>query len=86
MDVHFCPQCSQILTITRHGDYFSFLGVPRKLNLDLSDLEQRFRRRVLLFGHARRSHLTIRGPALEFPEDPPQRYQYHDHRNHQGRR
>src|SRR5437762_5326824 len=43
MDVHFCPQCSQILTITRHGDYFSFLGVPRKLNLDLSDLEQRFR-------------------------------------------
>jgi molecular chaperone HscB len=43
MDVHFCPQCSQILTITRHGDYFSFLGVPRKLNLDASDLEQRFR-------------------------------------------
>jgi molecular chaperone HscB len=43
MDVHFCPQCSQILTITRHGDYFSFLGVPRKLNVDVSDLEQRFR-------------------------------------------
>ena len=43
MDVHFCPQCSQILTIGRHGDYFAFLGVPRKLNLDASDLEQRFR-------------------------------------------
>ena len=43
MDVHFCPQCSQILTIGRHGDYFAFLGVPRRLNLDASDLEQRFR-------------------------------------------
>jgi len=43
VDVHFCPQCSQILTINRHGDYFAFLGVPRKLNLDASDLEQRFR-------------------------------------------
>ena len=43
MDVHFCPQCSQILTIGRHGDYFAFLGVPRQLNLDASDLEQRFR-------------------------------------------
>ena len=27
----------------RHGDYFAFLGVPRKLNLDAADLEQRFR-------------------------------------------
>jgi molecular chaperone HscB len=43
VDVHFCPQCSQILTIGRHGDYFAFLGVPRRLNLDASDLEQRFR-------------------------------------------
>ena len=43
MDVHFCPQCSQILTIGRHGDYFAFLGVPRRLNLDLSDLDERFR-------------------------------------------
>jgi molecular chaperone HscB len=43
VDVHFCPQCSQILTIGRHGDYFAFLGVPRKLNIDASDLEQRFR-------------------------------------------
>jgi molecular chaperone HscB len=43
MDVHFCPQCSQILTISRHGDYFAFLGIPRRLNLDIEDLEQRFR-------------------------------------------
>jgi molecular chaperone HscB len=43
IDVHFCPQCTKILSLTRHGDYFDFFGLPRKLNLDLSDLEQRFR-------------------------------------------
>ena len=43
MDVHFCPQCSQILTIGRHRDYFTFMGIPRRLNLDHDDLEQRFR-------------------------------------------
>jgi len=43
VDVHFCPQCTKILTLGRQGDYFSFLGVPRKLNLDLAALEQRFR-------------------------------------------
>ena len=43
MDVHFCPQCTKILTLGRQGDYFAFMGVPRKLNLDLADLEQRFR-------------------------------------------
>jgi molecular chaperone HscB len=43
VDVHFCPQCTKILTLGRHGDYFAFLGAPRKLNLDLADLEQRFR-------------------------------------------
>jgi molecular chaperone HscB len=41
--VHFCPQCTKILTLGRQGDYFAFLGVPRKLKLDLADLEQRFR-------------------------------------------
>ncbi len=30
-------------TIGRLGDYFAFLGVPRKLNLDAADLEQKFR-------------------------------------------
>jgi molecular chaperone HscB len=43
VDVHFCPQCTKILTLGRQGDYFSFLGVPRQLNLDVDDLEQRFR-------------------------------------------
>ncbi len=43
VDEHFCPQCSRILALGRHGDYFSFLGLPRKLTLDLQDLERRFR-------------------------------------------
>ena len=43
VDVHFCPQCTKILTLGRHGSYFEFLGVPRKLNLDTDDLERRFR-------------------------------------------
>ncbi len=41
--MHFCPQCTKILTLGRQGDYFSYLGVPRKLNLDIADLEQKFR-------------------------------------------
>src|SRR5438034_9421192 len=43
VDAHFCPQCTKILSLGRHGDYFAFLGVPRKLNLDVPDLERRFR-------------------------------------------
>jgi molecular chaperone HscB len=43
-EVHFCPQCERILTLTRHGDYFSFFGLPRKLVVDLADLDLRFRR------------------------------------------
>ena len=43
VDVHFCPQCTKILTLGRQGDYFRYLGVPRKLNLDVADLEQKFR-------------------------------------------
>src|SRR5688500_1865583 len=43
VDVHFCPQCTKILTLGRQGDYFTFLGIPRKLNVDVADLEQRFR-------------------------------------------
>ncbi len=41
--MHFCPQCTKILTLGRQGDYFSYLGVPRKLNLDQADLDQKFR-------------------------------------------
>jgi len=43
VDEHFCPQCSRILALGRHGDYFAFLGLPRRLTLDSQDLEQRFR-------------------------------------------
>jgi molecular chaperone HscB len=43
VDEHFCPSCSRILALGRHGDYFAFIGVPRKLNLDPQDLERRFR-------------------------------------------
>jgi molecular chaperone HscB len=43
VDEHFCPQCSRILALGRHGDYFSFLGLPRKLVIDANDLERRFR-------------------------------------------
>ena len=43
MDAHFCPQCTKILTLGRQGDYFSFLGLPRKLVVDPAVLEQNFR-------------------------------------------
>ncbi len=43
VDEHFCPQCSRILALGRHGDYFSFLGLPRHLVIDANDLERRFR-------------------------------------------
>ena len=43
LDEHFCGQCNRILALGRHGDYFSFLGVPRRLELDPQELERRFR-------------------------------------------
>src|SRR5438552_709642 len=43
LDAHFCPQCTKILPLQRQADYFGFLGLPRKLNLDAADLERRFR-------------------------------------------
>jgi len=43
IDAHFCPQCTKILSLGRHGDYFSFLGLPRKLNVDPAELERRLR-------------------------------------------
>jgi molecular chaperone HscB len=43
VDEHFCPHCSRILALGRHGDYFTFLGLPRKLVLDGPMLEARFR-------------------------------------------
>src|SRR5215472_7582140 len=43
VEAHFCPQCSKILPLGRQGDFFAFLGLPRKLNLDPADLERRLR-------------------------------------------
>jgi molecular chaperone HscB len=43
VDAHFCPQCEKILSLGRHGDYFAFLGLPRRLQIDAQELEQRFR-------------------------------------------
>jgi molecular chaperone HscB len=43
VDEHFCPNCSRILALGRHGDYFSFLGLPRELNIDMGQLERNFR-------------------------------------------
>lgn len=43
VDEHFCPQCSRILALGRHGDYFTFLGLPRRLLVDARELERRFR-------------------------------------------
>jgi molecular chaperone HscB len=42
-DAHFCPKCEKILSLARHGDYFAFLGLPRKLAVDLQDLDRRLR-------------------------------------------
>ncbi|MBI4265320.1 MAG: Fe-S protein assembly co-chaperone HscB [Acidobacteria bacterium] len=43
VDEHFCPQCNRILALGRYGDYFAFFGLPRRLGLDVQDLERRFR-------------------------------------------
>ena len=43
LDAHFCPQCRKILPLQRQADYFSFLGLPRTLNIDAIVLEERFR-------------------------------------------
>jgi molecular chaperone HscB len=49
IDVHFCPRCDRLLTLGRHGDYFTFFGLRRRLRLDMKDLEQRFRALSRLF-------------------------------------
>ena len=43
VDEHFCPNCSRIQSLGRHGDYFAFLGLPRQLVLDAQELDRRFR-------------------------------------------
>jgi len=49
VDVHFCPRCDRILTLGRHGDYFTFFALRRRLRLDMKDLDQRFRALSRLF-------------------------------------
>jgi molecular chaperone HscB len=39
---HFCSACGKIQPLPRGADYFAFFGLPRKLTLDLADLELRF--------------------------------------------
>jgi molecular chaperone HscB len=43
VDEHFCPRCSRILALGRHGDYFAFFGLPRRLTIGQDELERRFR-------------------------------------------
>jgi molecular chaperone HscB len=43
VDAHFCPQCTKVLSLGRQGDYFAFLGVPRRLRVNGAELERRFR-------------------------------------------
>ena len=39
---HFCPACGKIQPLPSGADYFAFFGLPQKLALDSTDLEQRF--------------------------------------------
>ena len=39
---HFCGACGHIQPIGRNTDYFTFLGLPRKLLLDVAELEKSF--------------------------------------------
>jgi molecular chaperone HscB len=39
---HFCPGCGKVLQVPEHSDYFSMLGLPRRLWLDMGRLEQKF--------------------------------------------
>ncbi len=38
----FCANCGKIQQLPRGADYFSLFGRPRKLRIDLAELEQRF--------------------------------------------
>ena len=39
---HFCPACGKIQPLPRGAEYFAFFSLPRKLKIDLADLELRF--------------------------------------------
>ena len=62
VDVHFCPSCTKILTLGRHGDYFSFLGVAAEAEsrsgaprTEVPHAEPAVPSRLLLQRHARRA-------------------------------
>ncbi|MBI3027900.1 MAG: Fe-S protein assembly co-chaperone HscB [Candidatus Rokubacteria bacterium] len=39
---YFCPQCVKVQPASVWSDYFDVFGLPRKLGLDLEDLQRRF--------------------------------------------
>lgn len=39
---HFCPECRRIQPVAEGTDYFSFMGLPRKLRIDEAELEKTF--------------------------------------------
>ncbi|HMD31153.1 MAG TPA: Fe-S protein assembly co-chaperone HscB [Candidatus Acidoferrales bacterium] len=39
---HFCPKCGTIQRLPRGTDHFRFLGLPRKLWIEMGELEQKF--------------------------------------------
>lgn len=39
---HFCPECKRIQPVQQGTDYFAFLGLPKKLNIDGAALEKTF--------------------------------------------
>lgn len=41
-NAHFCPACGKLQLQLSDTDYFSFFGLPRKLNLELDKLEEQF--------------------------------------------
>ena len=39
---HFCPECGRIQPVFEGTDYFDFLGLPKKLRVDETELEKAF--------------------------------------------
>ena len=39
---YFCPQCVKVQPVSVWSDYFTVFGLPRKLGIDLDELQRRF--------------------------------------------
>src|SRR6185295_2223200 len=39
---HFCETCDRIQPVAEHTDFFAFIGLPRRLRLDETELEKTF--------------------------------------------